>query len=124
LLGLISIQHETAIERVGGKEEKKHGTDILIKLPSLLTDYEYAIAIQVKDYEGIVGNEVIEQINKADSYWESENLKLIEKWVIITKAPKETNIDLSNNDSDVRIIFAGELKELLNRIGKKIVGMK
>lgn len=112
------------VERVGGKEEKKHGTDILIKIPSLLASYEYAIAIQVKDYEGLVGKEVVEQINKADLYWENENLKLIEKWIIVTKASKDVNIELSNNESDVRVIFAGELKELLNRIGKKIVGMR
>ena len=112
------------IERVGGKEEKKHGTDILIKLPSLLTGYEYAIAIQVKDYEGIVGRSVIDQINKADDYWESENLKLIEKWLIITKASKDVNIELTEEDSNVKIIFAGELKELLSRIAKNIIGMK
>lgn len=56
------------IERVGGKNEINHGTDILIKLPSLLSDYEYAIAIQVKDYEGTVDKRVIDQINKADDY--------------------------------------------------------
>jgi len=112
------------VERVGGKEEKNHGTDILIKLPSLLADYEYAIAIQIKDYEGTVGHSVINQINKADNYWESENLKLIEKWVIITKAAKDVNIELTKNDSDVRIIFAGELKGLLNRIAKNMIGMK
>lgn len=112
------------VERVGGKEEKNHGTDILIKLPSLLSDYEYAIAIQVKDYEGSVGQSVIDQINKADKYWEGENLKLIEKWVIITKASKDVNIELTNNVSDVKIIFAGELKELLNRIAKNMIGMK
>lgn len=112
------------VERVGGKEEKNHGTDILIKLPSLLADYEYAIAIQVKDYDGTVGQAVINQINKADDYWESENLKLIEKWVIITKASKDVNIELTNNDSDVKIIFAGELKGLLNRMAKNIIGMK
>lgn len=112
------------VERVGGKEEKKHGTDILIRLPSLLTDYEYAIAIQIKDYHGAVGEEVIAQINKADKYWESENLKLIEKWVIITKSTKDMNIDLLENDSNVKIIFAAELKQLLNRIAKNIIGMK
>jgi hypothetical protein len=112
------------VERVGGKEEKNHGTDILIKLPSLLSDYEYAIAIQVKDYEGSVGQSVIDQINKADKFWEGENLKLIEKWVIITKASKDVNIELTNNVSDVKIIFAGELKELLNRIAKNMIGMK
>lgn len=112
------------VERVGGKEEKNHGTDILIKLPSLLADYEYAIAIQVKDYEGSVGQSVIDQINKADAYWESENLKLIEKWVVITKAAKDVNMRLIENNSNVKIIFAGELKELLNRIAKNMIGVK
>lgn len=112
------------VERVGGKEEKNHGTDILIRLPSLLSDYEYAIAIQVKDYEGTVDQSAIDQINKADSYWESENLKLIEKWLIITKASKDVNIELVNNDSSIKIIFAGELKEILNKIAKSMIDMK
>ncbi|MBU4444970.1 hypothetical protein KJ656_07800 [bacterium] len=109
------------IEHVGGKKEKKHGTDILIKLPSLLSDYEYAIAIQVKDYEGVVGKDVIDQINKADDYWESENLKLIDKWVIITRASKNVNMVLASNDSNVKIVFAGELKELLSKIAKSLI---
>lgn len=112
------------IERVGGKEEKNHGTDILIRLPSILTNYEYAIAIQVKDYEGSVGENVIDQMQKADSYWESENIKLIDKIIIITKASKEVNIGLTENETNVEIIFANELKGVLNRIGKSMVGMK
>jgi hypothetical protein len=121
--GLQEVFPYYQIERVGGKEEKNHGTDILIKLPSLLSDYEYAIAIQVKDYSGTVSQAVINQINKADDYWESENLKLIEKWIIITKASKDVNVELRDNDSDVKIIFAGELKGLLNRIAKKMIEM-
>lgn len=112
------------VERVGGIEEKNHGTDILIKLPSLLSDYEYAIAIQVKDYDGTVGQSAIDQINKADSYWESENLKLIEKWLIVTKASKDVNNNLANNNSNVKIIFAEELKGLLSRIAKNMIEMK
>jgi hypothetical protein len=112
------------IERVGGKEEKNHGTDILIKLPSILSNYSYAIAIQVKDYEGYVSNEVISQINKADNYWESENLKLIEKIVIVTKAKKDDNIKLIEHDKNVKFIFAAELKQLLSEIGKCFIGMK
>lgn len=112
------------IERVGGKEEKNHGTDILIKLPSILSNYSYAIAIQVKDYEGFVGKEVISQINKADNYWDSENLKLIEKIVIITKAKKDDNIRLLEHDKNVKYIFATELKQLLTEIGKCFIGMK
>jgi hypothetical protein len=112
------------IERVGGKEEKNHGTDILIKIPSILSNYGYAIAIQVKDYEGFVDKEVVSQINKADNYWDSENLKLIEKIVIITKAKKDDNIRLLEQDKDVKFIFATELKQLLTEIGKCFIGMK
>lgn len=112
------------IERVGGKEEKNHGTDILIKLPSILSNYSYAIAIQVKDYYGFVGEEVISQINKSDNYWDSENLKLIEKIIIITKAKKDDNIRLLEQDKNVKFIFATELKQLLAEIGKCFIGMK
>jgi hypothetical protein len=122
--GLKQIFPFYQIERVGGKEEKNHGTDILIKLPSLLSNYSYAIAIQVKDYEGFVGKEVISQINKADDYWESENLKLIEKIVIITKAKKDDNIKLLEHDKNVKFIFATELKQLMSEIGKCFIGMK
>jgi hypothetical protein len=109
------------IERVGGKEEKNHGTDILIKLPSIIPNYGYAIAIQVKDYDGFVGKEVISQINKADKYWDSENLKLIEKIVIITKAKKEENIQLLEHDRSVKFIFTNDLKQILAQIGKSYI---
>lgn len=110
------------IDRVGGKEEIKHGTDILIKLPSILSNHSYAIAIQVKDFEGFVGNEVISQINKADSHWNNENITLIEKIVIITKAKKNENIILLERDKSVKFIFAIELQEILKEIGKRFIG--
>jgi len=112
------------IERVGGKEEINHGTDILIKLPSIISNYGYAIAIQVKDYDGFVGTDVIAQINKADTYWDTENLKLIEKIVIITKAKKDENIQLLEHDKNVKFIFANELKQILTEIGKSFIGVK
>lgn len=113
------------IERVGGKKEKNHGTDILIKLPSPLEGYQYAIAIQVKDYEGKVSESVINQINKADDYWQNEEgLKLIDKWLIITKAPKDSNNEIENNESGVKVIFANELKALLSRIAKNMITME
>lgn len=112
------------IDRVGGTEEKNHGTDILIKLPSILSNYEYAIAIQVKDYDGYVSGNVIHQIEKAENYWGSENLKLIDKIVIITKAQKDHNLKLIENDKNVKFIFANELKQLLSEIGKYFIGMK
>lgn len=114
------------VERVGGKEENKHGTDILIKIPGILPDYQYAIAIQVKDYEGFIAeSEIINQINKADTYWNNNgNLKLVEKIVIITKADKKINSKLLNNTSSIKFIFATELKQLLSEIGKIFLGMK
>ena len=84
----------------------------------------YAYPKRCRAFKGIVERSVIDQINKADDYWESENLKLIEKWLIITKASKDVNIELTEEDSNVKIIFAGELKELLSRIAKNIIGMK
>lgn len=122
--GLKKIFPFYQIERVGGKEEINHGTDILIKLPGIISNYGYAIAIQVKDYDGFVGTDVIAQINKADKYWDTENLKLIEKIVIITKAKKDENIQLLGYDKDVKFIFANELKIILAEIGKSFIGMK
>jgi hypothetical protein len=112
------------IEKTGGTEEQYHGTDILITIPNILSKNNYAIAIQVKDYEGFVGSAVITQINKADKYWETKGLKLIEKIVIITKANKEQNLQLVENDSNVKFIFASELKQILSEIGKNFLGMK
>ncbi|MEA2041571.1 MAG: hypothetical protein U9N85_03345 [Bacteroidota bacterium] len=37
---------------------------------------------------------------------------------------KDVNVELTSNDSNVKIIFAGELKGLLNRIAKNMIGMK
>ena len=111
------------VERVGGNKEKEHGTDILIKLPSIPGRQEYAIAIQVKDYKGVVGDHVIDQIKKADQYWESHELKLIDKWVIITEAEETLNGSLIENRTDVKIIFKEELKKLLGNFGKKMIGI-
>lgn len=124
-IGLQEIFPFYEVERVAGIEEKKHGTDILIKLPSLISGYQYAIAIQVKDYKGFVDNNVIDQINKADTYWgENLNLKLIDKIVVITKSKKEENDKLQKYDSKIKIIFAEDLKELLTSIAKRIIGIK
>jgi hypothetical protein len=112
------------VERVGGKEEKNHGTDILIKIPGILGNFEYAIAIQVKDYEGFVENNVIDQINKSKDYYEREGLKIIDKIVIITKAKKDENLKLIKYDKSVKLIFSHQLKELFTGIGKNYIGIK
>ena len=112
------------IDRVGGGKESEHGTDILIRMPGIISGCEYVIAIQIKDYEGFVANDVIKQINKADKYWNKDNTKLIEKIVIITRADKDNNLDLLENKDNVKFIFAKEFKELLAKIGENFIGIK
>ncbi len=68
------------VEKVSGTQEKIHGTDILVRLPGVSPEQEFAIAIQVKDFENQVNSydveEIVEQINKA-SYWDQQpSLKL------------------------------------------------
>lgn len=109
------------IEHTGGREEENHGTDILVKLPDLFLESRYAIAIQVKDYDGFVGEQVIDQINMADDYWQEKNLILIDKIVIITRAEQEQNLHLPENKSGVKFYFASELEKLLLAIGKKFI---
>ncbi len=109
------------VERTGGPLEKQHGTDILIKFPGL-SDYQYAIAIQVKDYSGYMSGDAVEQISKADNYWKSEGLVLIDKYVIVTKCEKEQNTEITSLDESVKIIFANELKDLLMKMGMSETG--
>ena len=110
------------VERTGGVLEKQHGTDILIKFPGL-SDFQYAIAIQVKDYSGYMSGYAVKQISKADDYWKNEGLVLIDKYVIVTKCKKEQNLSIVNLDNSVKIIFADELKELLLKIGMSEMGL-
>ncbi|GLQ32004.1 hypothetical protein [Litoribrevibacter albus] len=109
------------VERTSGVLEKQHGTDILIKFPGLV-DFQYAIAIQVKDYSGYMSGYAVEQISKADEYWKNEGLVLIDKYVIVTKCKKEHNLDVSSLDESVKIIFAKELKDLLMKMGMSDTG--
>lgn len=113
--GLREMFPHFTIDRTSGPNEKKHGTDILIKIPGIIPGKQYGIAIQVKDYHGIVGRDVIDQINKAD-VWNDDNLKIIEKIVLITRAKKGANEDLLIEDTDVEFIFMEQLKELLKKI--------
>uniref|UniRef100_A0A2B4R8L0 DNA ligase (NAD(+)) n=1 Tax=Stylophora pistillata TaxID=50429 RepID=A0A2B4R8L0_STYPI len=117
--GLSKLFPDYQIERVGGKTEKEHGTDILIQIPSI-TDKQYGIAIQVKDWNGFVNDNPVEQVKKADKYFEEQGLKIIDKFVLITEAKKNENLHLLEKykDEDIEFIFVNDLKELLGRIGK------
>ena len=93
----------------------------MVKIPSIIAEYQYAIAIQVKDYDGIVKEGVIEQIKKAECWDTEESIKLIDKIVIVTKAKKDANKNLLL-DEEVKFIFAEELKDLLLKIAKNVIG--
>lgn len=121
VFGLQLMFPQYLVEKIGGTTEKEHGTDILIKIPNLFEeDKYYGIAIQVKDYDGIVGDAVIEQIQKAEQYFSDKNeVKLIEKIILVTKAEKESNEKLIEKikENGIKVIFASDLKKLLVQIG-------
>jgi hypothetical protein len=107
------------VTREGGKKEKEHGTDILIKIFGL-SDIEYGIAIQVKDWWGMASRCAIEQLNKADDYWEKEKgIKLIDKMLIMARANYQENENFRQNciDNKITPIFEEDLSELLYEVG-------
>ena len=110
------------IETTSNTIEAGHGADILIKIPGIL-DTNYIIAIQVKDYEGTVSEAPIDQILKSDTY-SFDYGKLIDKYVIMTKASKEENIALIKRaeKEGINLIFKDDLKTLLAQMAKAFIG--
>ena len=109
----------------GGAGEKKHGTDILVKIPSIAPEHQYAIAIQVKDYSWVVDNNALEQIAKAENWSNIEDIDLIDKILVLIKAKKEDNPALvkSAEDKGIKVIFANDLKILLSNIAVSYLGI-
>lgn len=110
------------VQRQGGPLEAQHGTDITIMIPGLL-GIQYVIAIQVKDYENYVNSSPLKQLSKADSYWNQDNYRLIEKILVVTKARKGQNRELAENENGIRVIFADKLQELLSLIAQRYLGL-
>lgn len=106
---------------VGGVNEFYHGADILIYLPGLMSARDYVIAVQVKDYQGTTDDAAIKQICKADCY-DFEGAKLIDKYVIYTGIPKNDALVEQGKTNNVKILFDEDLKNILGRAGKKILG--
>ncbi len=108
-----------SVQTTSNLKENEHGADIIIRIPGLL-DVSYVIAIQVKDYQNMVGSEVVDQICKADGYFDKDNEILIDKYIIITKAPKEVNEQLKKaaEAKNVKILFDSDVKRLLLKISK------
>lgn len=110
------------IERTGGITEVEHGTDVVIKFSNPLSQINYIIAIQIKDYKNTVWNirDIVSQTNKA-TYWDKDGDKLIEKMLIVTQAEKEHNIELATlcKENNITLIMGEELKDILVQIGLK-----
>lgn len=121
-----TLYPDIEVYNVGGKEEGDHGTDILVLIPSLIGEYKYAIAIQIKDYENtftdIQIKEVAEQLSKADDYWQTKGYELIDKIAIITNVNKAPFVHIVPNGLNVKFYFNNDLKELLYKAGQKHIG--
>ena len=116
------------ITRVGGKKEAVHGTDILVTIKGLISDHNYAIAIQVKDYDWVVRDDVLSQIGKAD-YWNTQDgIQLIDRILLLIRSKKEHNSKLQEaarnaQGGPIQIIFANDLKQLLFNIAIGYLGI-
>lgn len=113
------------VDRVGGRSEKAHGTDILVSLPGVGEGPRHTIAVQVKDYAGVVGHHPVDQIVKAEWWDGQDSHSVVEKVVILTKASREANADLMAyaNEKKVRLVFAEDLQEILTDYAKRTMGL-
>ena len=122
VVGLSAAYPNYQVEKVGGSKEEEHGTDILIRVPRPFGDGRYGIAIQVKDYSGNTNPSVIvDQINKSD-YWERvEEIKIVEKVVLLTAISREVGRSWIDRFPRVTFFFSEDVKSLLIEFGEVIV---
>ena len=110
------------VERTGGRTEVQHGTDVIIKFSNPLSEFNYIIAIQIKDYQGQVWNvdDIVKQIHKAKS-WDQGNDKLLESVLIVTRSEKEYNtaLDKACKENNITLIMGKQLDSILMQIGLK-----
>lgn len=112
------LNSEWVVKRTGGKAEASHGTDILMKIPDVFGDGYYGIAIQVKDYSGVVGDAPIAQIMKSKGdYWQAKGVKILEMVVILIGGDKFQNstLEVSAKKNGVRLIWASDVEDLIFR---------
>ncbi len=72
----------------GGANE--HGADIVIQLPNHFGSIPWLIVIQVKNYVGEIGENVLSQIREAHNYYSKEGKIIL--GVILTTAEKRTSV--------------------------------
>lgn len=105
----------------GGRGEEKHGTDILLIMPGLLEDYDYGVALQVKDWQGKAWNirSAIAQIENAEEDWKEirPDLRIVDKIIVLTEAnelPPEAEDEA--NKKGITILRSEDLKQLLRKM--------
>ncbi|MCX6910590.1 MAG: hypothetical protein NTY01_21470 [Verrucomicrobia bacterium] len=111
------------VERKGGTLEAQHGTDILITIPDVFGAGYYGIAIQVKDYSGVVNDNPITQILKARNYWEKSGIKIVELVVALIGGDKQVNprLEQSAVEKGVRLIWSSDVEDLVFRSACRFV---
>jgi hypothetical protein len=121
VVGLSAAYPNYQVDKVGGSKEEEHGTDILIRMPRPFGAGSYGIAVQVKDYSGNTDPAVIvDQINKSN-YWErGEEIKVIEKVILLTGVSRKTGSSWINRFPEIKFFFADDVKSLLIEFGEAI----
>ena len=108
-----------SVKRTGGKKEADHGTDILVTIPDIFGSGRYGIAIQVKDYSGEVREHPVLQISKAPSFWNQQEIKILEMVVVLIGGKAKDNPFLTDfadkQDPPVRLVWATDVEDLVYR---------
>lgn len=120
------LPENVTVETTWNREENKHGSDLFIKIPGIF-ETTYVIAIQIKDYDGTVSEDVVNQINKVEEYLNNHpGEQLIDKYVIMTRAESCNNPKLveAAKQNNVKLIFKAELMKLLSQMAKAYIGKR
>lgn len=116
---LRTLHPEWVVSTTSNRKEFEHGTDILVRLPTLgvFDDSDYAICIQVKDYAGKVGIEPVTQIRKAIEGYKGKNLKVIDLVVMMTNVKSDLNEELQKAADEgplsVKLLWREDIDELI-----------
>jgi hypothetical protein len=113
------------VRRTGGKGEVIHGTDVLATIPDIFGNGEVGIAIQVKDYEGFINDDPINQILKAknSNFWKDQNIQILELVVVVVRGDKQAGhqLAISAAEAGVRLIWSTEVEDLLFRSASRFM---
>lgn len=73
--------------------EAQHGTNILVTIPSIIVPGKaFLISVQVKDWANEAGLNPVDQVLKADQYWNKDGQLLISKVVVQVRANEDDNM--------------------------------